>query len=142
MCICKQVDWRSHSYQSFSSGSRKWLVVKTCFKFKTQCREFEQRMKVQMTFERIMKALLKNKIIYSFELIYLQSWSGVSDHQLGYVFIEKTPKRSFRIFRVLFLYEPEFKRKWNVQIGISVPLTITCFIITSWTSKLCIFLLL
>ena len=37
---------------------------------KLRAESFEQRMKVKMIIEHIIKALLKNKIIYSFKLIY------------------------------------------------------------------------
>ena len=44
--------------------------VEPCFEFKLDPEKFEQRMKVKMTIERIIKALLKSKTVYSFELIY------------------------------------------------------------------------
>ena len=37
---------------------------------KLRAESFEQRIKVKMIIEHIIKALLKNKIIYSFKLIY------------------------------------------------------------------------
>ena len=37
---------------------------------KPNAEKFEERMTVKMIFERIIKALLKSKTIYSFELIY------------------------------------------------------------------------
>ena len=39
-------------------------------KLKPRVEIFEQRMKVKMIIEHIIEALLKSKIVYSFELIY------------------------------------------------------------------------
>ena len=43
-----------------------------CFEFKPSAERFEQGMKAKMIMKRIMKALLKSKRIYDFELIYSQ----------------------------------------------------------------------
>ena len=63
----------------------KWRPV---LKLNTRAGRFQRRMKVKMIIERIMKALLKSKLIYSSELIYNQP--GVWDHQFENVFTEET----------------------------------------------------
>ena len=52
---------------------------------KTSAESFEQTMKVKMIMERIMKALLKSKMIYSFELTYNHSLvSGITSLSVFY----------------------------------------------------------
>ena len=46
------------------------MTWKPVLNLKPSVEKFERRMKVKMIIERIMKALLKSKIIYSSELIY------------------------------------------------------------------------
>ena len=63
---------------------------------------FEQRIKVKMIIESIMKVLLKSGLIYSFELFYSH---GVWDHQFEYVFNEETQKSSFSCTFQIFGFE-------------------------------------
>ena len=46
------------------------MMWSPAWNLKPRGERFEQRMKVKMIIEHIIKALLKSKIIYSFELIY------------------------------------------------------------------------
>ena len=70
---------------------------------KPSAERFERRIKVKMIIERIMKALLKSKIIYNFELIYNHVLvSGITSRS---VFTEETPKRSFSWGSQIFGFE-------------------------------------
>ena len=70
---------------------------------KTSAEGFEQTMKVKMITERIMKAFLKSKIIYSFELIYNHGLvSGITSLS---VFNEETLKPSFSWASQIFGFE-------------------------------------
>ena len=70
---------------------------------KTSAEGFEQTMKVKMIMERIMKAFLKSKIIYSFERIYNHGLvSGITSLS---VFNEETLKPSFSWASQVFGFE-------------------------------------
>ena len=70
---------------------------------KTSTEGFEQTMKVKMIMERIMKAFLKSKIIYSFERIYNHGLvSGITSLS---VFTEETLKPSFSWASQVFGFE-------------------------------------
>ena len=58
---------------------------------KPRAKRFEQRMKVKMIAEHIIKAFLKNKVIYCFEPIYSHGLVSIT----VYVFTEETRKPSF-----------------------------------------------
>ena len=58
-----------------------------------------------MIIERIIKALLKSKIIYNFDLIYSHGLVIVWDHQFEYVVTEETQKPSFSRTIQIFGFE-------------------------------------
>ena len=77
--------------------------------------EFEQRMKVKMIIESIIKTLLKSKIIHSFELIY--SYDLVS----GITSLE-TRKPSFSWRRQIFGFKKMFLfLSGNVLVFLPMP---------------------
>ena len=73
---------------------------------KASAEGFEKTMKVKMIMERIMKAFLKSKIIYSFQLIYNHGLvSGVTSLS---VFNEEILKPSFSWASQIFGFEKCF----------------------------------
>ena len=83
---------------------------------KTGAESFEQTMKVKMIMERIMKAFLKSKIIYSFKLIYIHVLvSGITSLS---VFNEETLKPSFSWASQIFGFEKCFSFHQDICFSI------------------------
>ena len=72
---------------------------KPVLKLKPTAERFQRRTKVKMIIERIIKALLKNKLIYSSELIYNH------DHKFEYVLTEESRITSFSWTYKIFGFE-------------------------------------
>ena len=64
--------------------------MEPCFEFETERREFEEGMTLKLINERKIKAILKSRIIYSFELIY--SHGLVSEITSLSIFLLMRPK--------------------------------------------------